>query len=261
MDKKIANNVILGAFVGLGLLGFCFLVFTMGGGKGIFSSSYTLYAKFADVKGLHFGSEISLSGLRIGTVGEITVTEGEAKELLVQLAIAKKFARSIRQDSVATIRTQGVLGDKYIEISIGSPELTMLKEGDFISARKEKDLFSRGGKLVEGIAAQFKKGGNIDALLITLNNLASNLNSVVLDIKKKQGILGAMIYGKGGKDLSGSLAHLNGVLGKIDSGKGTLGAFINDPTIYEDPKLVPQHLIVPSVKSPHDITLPNEIET
>lgn len=236
MDKKIANNVVLGLFVGLGVLGFCFLIFNMGGGKGLFASHYTLYAKFQDVKGLHFGSEISLSGLRIGTVRNITVTSDESRDLLVQLSIDKKFTKSIREDSVATIRTQGVLGDKYIEVSIGSPEFLLLKDGELIKSHEEKDLLSRSGKLVEGIASQFQKGGNIDQVLLSVNALAENLNVVAKDIQKKKGLMGTLVYGDSGQDLKKSLSHLEGILRKINEGKGTIGAFVNDPTIYEDLK-------------------------
>jgi len=236
MDKKIANNIILGVFVGLGVLGFTFLIFNMGGGKGLLAGQYTLYSKFPDVKGLHFGSEISLSGLRIGTVREISVPSEGAAELMIEMSIDKKYQRSIREDSVATIKTQGVLGDKYIEISIGSQQVKMLEDGAFIQAEQVKDLFSRSGTLVEGISDQFKKGGNVDSLMANLNTLAVNLNSVVVDIRKKQGILGAMIYGDGGKDVKLAVSHLQGIMKKIDTGKGTIGAFINDPTIYEDLK-------------------------
>lgn len=236
MDKKIANNVILGIFVALGLLGFIFMVFNMGEGKGLFSSRYTLFAKFSEVKGLHYGSEISLSGLRIGTVSDIEISREGAKELIVKLAIDKRFKKHIREDSVALIRTQGVLGDKYVEISIGSSEIPILKEDSFIQTSEEKDLFKRSGSLVEGISEQFRKGGNIDTLLVNLIELSDNLKEVAKDMRKKNGLLGALVYGDGGKDLNNAIAHMDGILKKINNGTGTLGAFVNDPTLYEDLK-------------------------
>ena len=65
MDKKITNNLVLGAFVLVAFFLFVFLLFNMGSGTGIFSRQYTLIAKFPHVKGLHLGSEVSLAGLRV----------------------------------------------------------------------------------------------------------------------------------------------------------------------------------------------------
>lgn len=234
MDKKIANNMLVGIFVALGFGVFTFLVFNMGGGGGVFSSTYTLYARFPEVKGLHPGSEISLSGLRIGVVKDITVSADGTKDLIIELSLAKKMKPQIRQDSNAMIRTQGVLGDKYIEVSIGSPNSPEQEAGTFIRAGQEADLFSKSGNLVEGISKQFKDGGNVDVLLANLTRLSENLASISTDIRKNKGILNELIYGKSGESLNRTMAHLEGILRKIDSGEGTLGSLINDPTVYED---------------------------
>ena len=73
MDKKIANNVIVGIFVLVGVVAFIFVLFTMNGGQGIFAHDYILRARFDDVKGLNYGSEVSLAGLRAGAVRKISV--------------------------------------------------------------------------------------------------------------------------------------------------------------------------------------------
>lgn len=234
MDKKIANNMLVGIFVALGFGVFVFLVFNMGGGNGLFSSNYTLYARFSEVKGLHPGSEISLSGLRIGVVKEISVATDGTRELIVELSVSKKLKPQIRKDSTAMIKTQGVLGDKYIEISIGTPTAEELPSGSNIKSAQDADLFSKSGNLVEGISKQFREGGNVDVLLANLTRLSDNLASISADIKKNRGVLNEMIYGKSGESLNRSMAHLEGILRKIDSGEGTLGSLVNDPTVYED---------------------------
>jgi len=105
MDKKIANNIIVGLFTLVGVGAFVFVLFAIGGGKGIFSSEYKLYAKFRQVKGLNYGSEVSLAGLRAGTVKAITVENGETKELLVEMAIGSNMKDKIRGDTEAAILT------------------------------------------------------------------------------------------------------------------------------------------------------------
>ena len=234
MDKKIANNVIVGIFVTLAAVAFTFMLFNMGGGKGFLSSNYKLYARFKEVKGLHKGSEIALSGLRIGTVDEINVAADDTRELIVTLSIEKKMYRQIRQDSSAIIRTQGVLGDKYIELSIGTPSSDELKPGSFISAREESDLFRKSGNLVEGISRHFDKGGDIEKLIENLNILAMNLGSMTSELKRNKSVLNELFYGKTGESLNRSILHFEEILKKINKGDGTLGSIINDPSIYED---------------------------
>ena len=142
MDKKIANNIIVGIFTIVGVTAFIYVLFTIGGGKGIFSSDYTLYAKFDHVKGLNYGSEVSLAGLRAGTVKKISVEATDHKNLVVEMLIDKDMRDKIRQDSEATILTSGVLGDKYIEISIGSPNAPPLQSGRRPLSPASRPIFS-----------------------------------------------------------------------------------------------------------------------
>jgi len=236
MDKKIANNIIVGVFILLGILGFVFVIFSMGNGRGFLSPQFTLYGKFSNVKGLHYGSEVSLAGLRVGVVKNITVSDTETKELIVELSLSRSVSDRIRQDSVATIRTQGVLGDKYIEISIGTPSLPALEDGSMIQTSELSDLFTKGGNLVEGINRYFEKGSKFDDLIINLNQVAHNLATITSQVRQQKGLLHEMIYGTSGEKMSRAVGHLEAIASKIDRGDGTLGALVNDPTVYEDLK-------------------------
>lgn len=237
-DKKTGQNIAVGVLATLGFVALVFFIFTVGDGRGVLGSQYILYTRFSDVKGLHYGSEVSLSGLRIGVVKQIMVGAGESKELVIKLAIDRKIQERICEDSLAIIRTQGVLGDKYIEITIGSPSKPFLKDGAFVRSGEVGDLASKSGALMDEISRHFNKGGNIDALIHNLNRVATNLASLTSDIRNEKGILTEMIYGHSGDKLEKSLAHLEGILKKVQSGEGTLGALVNDPTLYEDMKLL-----------------------
>jgi phospholipid/cholesterol/gamma-HCH transport system substrate-binding protein len=238
MDKRIASNVVVGLFtlIGFGLL--LFLIFSMGGGEGLFGSGLTVYGRFAQVKGLHYGSEVALSGLRVGTVKGITIAPDETKDLIVELSINKKSADRIRKDSTAKVVTQGVLGDKYIELTIGNPNQPPVKTGDFIPTAEVEDIFAKGGSLVDDISKQFIKGGELDNLLRNLNRVAMNLNTITTDAQKGNGLANELVHGTSGKKLNDAVVHLESILGKVDRGEGTLGGIINDPTVYEDLKSI-----------------------
>jgi len=226
MDKKIGNNIMVGLMVAIGFVAFVFLLFNLGGGS-ILKSQYTLYGTFRHVKGLHMGSEVSLSGLRIGVVRKLQISP-QTKELLVEFSISRDVQEFIRKDSLAQIRTQGVLGDKYIEVSFGSPEQAVLKNGDTIMTNEAEDIFAQSGKLVGGLSKKFSEGGDFDSVMQNLSVVTKNLAVLTEDLKKNQT----------GDKLGKSVASLEAVLGKVERGEGSLGGLINDPTVYEDLKTI-----------------------
>jgi phospholipid/cholesterol/gamma-HCH transport system substrate-binding protein len=237
MDKKIAQNVILGVFVLIACIGFVFVIFTIGDGGGFLTRQVNFSSRFADVKGLHYGSEVSLSGLHVGVVKSITVSNKNGKELTVMFGIDKEHRQFIRKDSTAIVKTQGVLGDRYVEISIGSPDSPLLEDGGELPASEESDILSKGGNLMEDISKHFDKGGDIEALIKNLNKIAINLAVVTSEMQKsKSSLYHEAFYGSSGDKLNKSMAHVESILGKINKGEGTLGALINDPTVYEDIK-------------------------
>lgn len=225
MDKKLANNAIVGIMFLCGMVAFVFVLFNIGGG-GFFHSQLTLYGKFSQVKGLHMGSEVSLNGLRVGVVKGLQITDPKTREITVEMSVDNKIHQYLRIDSVATIKTQGILGDKYIEIAIGSLDQAQLKDGDTLVTSEPEDIFQKGGKVVDGISNKFAPGGDFETLLKRLNVIAENLVSVTSQLKA----------GKSGEKIAGSLNHMEEILRKIRTGEGSLGALINDPTVYEDIK-------------------------
>lgn len=235
MDKKLGHNVIVGIVVLIGFLGLVFVLFNISGG-GLLRSQYTLYGRFAHVKGLHMGSEVSLSGLRIGVVRDIEVAQDGSKDLIAEMAITKKFQERVRADSVASIRTQGVLGDKYIEVSIGSPDEKVIEAGAFINTQEPTDLFTKSGTLVEDISKQFTKGGDFESLMQHLNIIAKNVAAMTTEMRRNKGLMHELISGTSGEKINRAASHLESTMRKIDSGEGSLGALINDPTVYEDVK-------------------------
>ncbi len=238
MDKRITTNVVVGAFVLIGFGLFLFLIMTVGGGTGLFTSRLELFGRFSHVKGLHAGSEVSLSGLRVGTVKKIEIANDGSKDLIVDLMINKEVADKLRKDSIAKVATQGVLGDKYVELTIGSNNEAPLNNGDFIHTEEVEDLFTKSGGLVDDISRQFMKGGDFDALVKNLNKTAANLASLTEEAKAGKGLLAESLRGDSGAKLNRSLGHVESILGKIDRGEGTLGGLINDPTVYEDLKSI-----------------------
>jgi phospholipid/cholesterol/gamma-HCH transport system substrate-binding protein len=113
--NRLSTEFIIGLFMLLGLLCLTFLAFRMGE-LTLFDRSMTVVARFVSVSGLKEGAIVELAGVTIGTVKSIEMdpTNYQAK---VELAIDPGVA--IHEDAIASIRTQGIIGDKFVKITPG----------------------------------------------------------------------------------------------------------------------------------------------
>jgi phospholipid/cholesterol/gamma-HCH transport system substrate-binding protein len=127
--KKYSKETIVGVFVVIGL--FCIGYMTVKlGNVGFFGeNSYTLHAKFSSVTGLRVGNPIQMLGLEIGRVSRFTMDQ-ENQLAIVDLKINKGI--EIYDDAIASIKTEGLIGDKYISIDAGGGG-DQLADGDTIT--------------------------------------------------------------------------------------------------------------------------------
>lgn len=236
MDRKLANNLMVGLVVAAGFAAFTFFLFNLGGGSGLFTRQYVLFTRFHQVKGLHAGSEVSLAGLRIGSVRSVDIAKDDASSFVVTMDIQTEHKDRIRKDTIARLQTQGLLGDKYIELSLGSVAERALEPKETIASDEPEDFFSKGGSIVGDIKRYFNKGGDVEKLLQNLTKLSHNLVLITNDVRHEKGLLNELVYGKSGPELAGATKSLHGILKKIDDGDGSLGGLVNDPSVYEDLK-------------------------
>ena len=126
--KKINPEFIVGLFIVAGFLAFVYVSLQFGEFS-VFAmdESYTIKAEFTNVSGLKVGATVEIAGVGVGKVSSIQLADMD--KALVYLRIDK--ATEITDDSIASIRTQGIIGDKYIKILQGGSD-TYLKDGDTI---------------------------------------------------------------------------------------------------------------------------------
>jgi phospholipid/cholesterol/gamma-HCH transport system substrate-binding protein len=133
------NQLKVGAFLVAGLFAILLTILLLGGEKAFFKKHVFLYVDLLQTQGLDRGSIVSLSGMVIGNIAEIKFSQ-ERKGLIVKMKIQEDFLPRLTKSSLADIRTQGALGDKYIFITPGEPNDPSLQNGDFITASKTTDL-------------------------------------------------------------------------------------------------------------------------
>lgn len=117
--KKINIQLVTGIFVMLGVAAFTYLAVTVGGVRFTDQPGYTLQARFTNISGLRPGAIIEAAGVRIGTVGAIEF-DPDNYEAIVSLRINEGVP--VQEDAIAAIRTQGIIGEKFVKISPGGFE-------------------------------------------------------------------------------------------------------------------------------------------
>lgn len=167
-------------------------VFIIGSKEYLFRSTYELKAQFDNVAGLSEGADVQVGGVHSGMVKSIELPHKPGEKVTVVMDLDRSTHEILKQDSVASIETEGMLGNQYVAISFGSAGQADVTDGQVIQSQPP---------------------------LIMADML-----------KKASGILddGQLAM----KNATEVTAHLNSVSSKIDAGQGTVGALINDKQLY-----------------------------
>lgn len=228
METSLSKQLKVGAFTVGGVIVFMVSILLLGGGQFLFKSTYQLRVQFDQVQGLSRGSIVTLSGFPVGNVSEIRFVPGSDNFLEVVMDIDKAYANRITKGSVANVKTQGALGDKYIFIDPSKETSELLRDGDLL-------ISGETGDFIDQIAA---KGSQFSVVMDTVNeahiflkNLNSEGNSRKLIKSLVESTQSVKQLSDKGRDET--LEKLNSILDKLDRGDGTLGALINDPSVYK----------------------------
>src|ERR1700688_1996978 len=107
----------LGAFIIVALAILASGIFIIGGKQYLFSSTYRLNTQFGSVVGLDSGADVRVGGVHSGSVRSVELQSKPADKITVWMDLNRSTHSIIKQDSVATIETEGILGNEYIAIS------------------------------------------------------------------------------------------------------------------------------------------------
>ena len=136
-DQLRVGLVILAALAILTLA-----VYKLGQAANLFAKRYTLIAYLKDANGLRPGGTVTLAGQLAGSIKDIQfmpVDMDTTRNLMVLIAIDQNFQQQIRRNSKAQIRTMGLLGDKILDVTPGTPNYPVLQNGDTIGVSPALD--------------------------------------------------------------------------------------------------------------------------
>src|SRR5437879_8305770 len=140
------------------------MIYALGARARVSRARYTVNAAVAEVCGLTEGGTVRLAGVQIGRVSAVHLPSQPGGKVRVDLNITRKYADRIRQNSVARIDTQGLLGDKIVEITVGTPDAPVVPPDGIIAARDPVDIgqvLTQGTETVKNVAALTENVGKM----------------------------------------------------------------------------------------------------
>ncbi len=207
-------------------------VVKLGEAADLFTKRYTLVTFLSNSNGLQKGGTVTLAGQLAGNVRQIDFlppSGDTTRNLRVTLEVESRLSNLIREDSRIKLKSLGLLGDKVLDISPGTPRFAVLPAGDTIQSLPSLDY--------EAMLTQ-ANGALTDVVALT-----HDLKAITGGIAHGDGTMGQLINNRTLYDqLNGTLTHLNSALGRLDRPNGTFGKMIDDPALYNHLVDVTAHL-------------------
>ena len=187
------NTFRLGVFIVCTLAVLTAGIFMIGSRKFTFRSTYGLKAEFQNAGGLIDGADVRVGGIRMGTVRAIELPKTPEGKVSVRMDLDTKSRAVVKRDSVASVQAEGLVGDQYVEVSFGSKDGAPIQNGDTITGEPPLQM-----------SALFKK---TDGILDEVQDAA--------------------------RGIDGSSKNMQAISDKINNGSGTVGALVNDKSLYD----------------------------
>lgn len=219
MRKQLRwSKLKVGVVITLALLVLLVAIFFAGGIEKIFSPKMDLKVQFQDVRGLRKGAPVWIFGTEVGSVREIHLDR--ALGAVVTISLKKNVQGFIKKDARASILTMGLLGDKYIELSTGSPKEEPIGRGEMIKGSVPVEI----SEVMEIAGVSIGKIGDV----------INRLDNLILKIDEGEGTLAKFLTDPSIYDnLNRSVKTLSLTLEEIKGSRGTLKMFVEDPSLYQ----------------------------
>ncbi len=143
--KRANEEIAVGIFVLAGIACLVYLAIHLGEME-LFSRGYKVTADFDNVSGLKVGASVELAGVDVGRVEQITITPDDRARLVLKLAPGLV----LKNDTIASIRTKGIIGDKFVKLSMGSSEKTINPGGKIHDTESAVELEELIAKFIHG---------------------------------------------------------------------------------------------------------------
>ncbi len=193
MKKNINHKVKLGIFISLGIAVFIFAIYFIGEKQQLFRSTFRLSGVFKDVAGLQAGNNVRLSGINVGTVENVSIVSDTSVKVVI--LIDESTREFIRKDAIASIGSEGLMGNKVLIISPGTGGEKTIENYDVMATTQPTDI--------DEIMKSLKK------TIENTSSITGDLAKISTNIESGKGTIGRLIMDKSwGKDIESTIINL-----------------------------------------------------
>jgi phospholipid/cholesterol/gamma-HCH transport system substrate-binding protein len=232
----------IGALILTAILLFIGFVLSVGKRSALFEERYSLWTSFSSTEGLAVGAPVRLAGVTVGNVTRIAFGRDlKDRRIALTLSVEQRVQDRIREDSVVSIGTIGLVGDKVLDVTVGSLDRPALQPGARLASVDPLDytvLVQKGDRILDNVTRitasldEFLAGGE-SAGKRNLNEALRSLRATLVEVEKGGGLLHDIIYGKEGADLLArvdrTVQSLERTARAIETQRGLLHALIYTP--------------------------------
>lgn len=225
MEKQGENNIKLGVFVLAGLLTIILSFYMIGKNRDLFGSNFQLKARFSNLNGLTEGNNVLFSGIQAGTVKTIAIYNDTTIEVTLQ--ISDKLKSYIHKNALVSIGTEGLMGDKVINIIPQKKPSPLIAAGDLLANRENVST----DDMLQTLS---KTNNNIALISEALKSTVMRINnSSVWDVLNDKG-MGQNVHSiltninKASENANELTSGLNNTISQIKQGKGAAGLLLTD---------------------------------
>ncbi|HET9424971.1 MAG TPA: MlaD family protein [Gemmatimonadaceae bacterium] len=214
----------VGSLILIALAVLAIALYKLGKAVNLFSKRYELHAFLKEAGGLRIGGSVMVAGQLAGTIKEIEflpIDNDTLRNLEIVVALDEALKEQVRGDSKARVRTLGLLGDKIIDISPGTPRFAVLQDGDTVSVQPSLDydeVLTKAASAVDDVVGLTKDLGTLTRSLVAGKGTVGQL------------LTNPALYNQ----LESTLGRTNALLYRVQTSRGTLARFLDDPRLYDE---------------------------
>lgn len=227
MDKETSHRIRLGIFIISGLILLIVGLYLIGSNRNIFGRNITLYTTFYNISGLQVGNNVRFSGIDVGTVKKLEIVNDTTVKVTMQMD--ENLTRFIRINSVASIGTDGLMGNKLINIDPGTQDAQQINDGTTIPSSKGVDTEQMLRTLNQTNQNVSMISDDLRILTGNINKSRGTLYTVLMDTtlaySLKHTLTNIEVISN---NLGNFTSELSAVVKGVQDGQGTLGGLLND---------------------------------
>ena len=227
MNKELRRNIILGAFVIVGIFLFIIGIFQVGSKSEMFSKTFVLKTSFVNASGLKPGGNVRFNGVKAGVVKSVNLINDTAVEIVMVIEEGKR--NIITKSAIASISSDGLMGDKLIDITTGKSRAKPVEDGDYIFG---KDPFNTD----EVIQTLGESNQNVKVITQNLRKLTDELNAnngtiqalyrdSAMATSLKSSFNNINVFSSNAVSISNTIKQM---IGGVKGGKGIAGKILTD---------------------------------